>query len=123
MRAFFNILINGKVVPDHVGQDIADMEGLRAAASTVVRALVQRHGGEAQLLDAALLVTDAEGHKLLEISFFEALYLPVAPVADPGRRLTAERSERPSAFLGAALKPMRRIAGAVSARVQAIAQV
>lgn len=123
MRAFFNILINGKVVPDQVGQDVADAEGLRAAASTVVRALVQRHGGEAQLLDAALLVTDSAGQKLLEISFFEALYLPVAPVSDPGRRRVSERPERPAAFLDAALKPMRRIAGAVSARVQAIAQV
>ncbi|MCJ2011075.1 DUF6894 family protein [Methylobacterium sp. J-076] len=123
MRAFFNILVNGTVVPDQVGQEIVDAEGLRAAASTVVRALIQRHGGEAQLLDASLLVTDVAGASLMEISFFEALYLPVTPVADSDRRKPAARPERPSAFLDAALRPMRRFAGAVSARVQAFGQV
>ncbi|GJE37168.1 DUF6894 family protein [Methylobacterium persicinum] len=123
MRAFFNILIHGKVVPDHVGQDVADVDDIRSAASTVVRALVQRHGAEAQLLDASLLVSDPEGNELLRISFFEALYLPVAPVSEPGRLRSAVRPERPAAFFDVALKPMRRIAGAVSARVQAIAQV
>ena len=44
------------------------------------------------------------------------------PEADPNRRRPEARSERPNALLGAALKPMRRFAGAVSARVQAIAQ-
>lgn len=123
MRAFFNIIVNGQIVPDQVGQEVADTEGLRAAASKVVRALVQRHGGEAQLLDASLRVTDEAGAALLDISFFEALYLPVTPVADPGRRRTEERHERGSVFLDAALRPVRRLAGAVSARVQAIAQV
>lgn len=122
MRAFFNIIVNGQVVPDRVGQEVGDAAALRLVASTVVRGIVQRHGGEAKLLDASLVVTNEGGENLLEISFFEALYLPVAPVADPSRRRPEERRERPSAFLGVALKPMRRIAGAVSARVQAIAQ-
>lgn len=122
MRAFFNIVINGKVVPDRVGQDVGDTAALRFVASTVVRGIVQRHGGEAKLLDASLLVTDEAGVGLMEISFFEALYLPVSPEADPNRRRPEVRAERPSALLGAALKPMRRFAGAVSARVQAIAQ-
>ena len=122
MRAFFNIVVNGKVVPDRVGQDVADAAALRFVASVVVRGLVQRHGGEAKLLDASLLVTDEAGARLMEISFFEALYLPVAPEADPNRRRPEARHERPKALLGAALKPMRRFADAVSARVQAIAQ-
>ncbi len=122
MRAFFNIVVNGKVVPDRVGQDVADAAALRFVASTVVRGLVQRHGGEAKLLDAALLVTDEAGARLMEMSFFEALYLPVAPEADPNRRRPEASAERPKALLGAALKPMRRLADAVSARVQAIAQ-
>ncbi len=84
MRAFFNIFVNGQVVQDPIGQDIADDAALRAASSTVVRGLVQRHGGEAQLLDAVLCVTDVDGGVLLQISFFEALYLPVVPVADAG---------------------------------------
>jgi hypothetical protein len=123
MRAFFNILVNGQIVPDPIGQDIGDDAALRAASSTVVRALVQRHGGDAQLLDAVLCVTDVEGGVLLQISFFEALYLPVAPVADAGRRKPSERTEAPSARIGAALGSMRRMAGAVSAKVQALAQV
>lgn len=122
MRAYFNILINGQVVPDSVGQEIADEGGLRTAASTVVRALVQRHGSEAQLLDAVLLVTDGTGRVALEVSFFEALYQPVSPVADPHRRKPVEPAEKAPALFGAALKPMRKFADAVTARVQAIGQ-
>jgi hypothetical protein len=123
MRAFFNVLVNGQVVPDPIGQEIADDAALRGASSTVVRALVQRHGGDAQLLDAVLCVTDETGGVLLQISFFEALYLPVVPVDDAGRRRPAERVEAPSARIGAALGSVRRMAGAVSARVQALAHV
>ncbi len=95
MRAFFNILLDQQVLPIRWARRVADEAALRAAASVVVRALVQRYGGEAQLLDAALRVTDAEGAVLLDISFFEALYLPIQPVADPERRRTPKHGRRP----------------------------
>jgi hypothetical protein len=123
MRAFFNIRLDNQILPDPVGQEITDDAELRAAAYVVVRALVQRHGGEAQLLDAALHVTDAEGGALLDISFFEALYLPIPPVAD-GERRRMPQSPKPAAPLpGAALRLMRRVGGAVSAKVQALSHV
>lgn len=123
MRAFFNILLDQQVLPDPVGQEVADEAALRAAASVVVRALVQRYGGEAQLLDAALRVTDAEGAVLLDISFFEALYLPIQPVADPERRRTPKPREAALPLPGAALRLFRRVGGAVSAKVQALSHV
>ncbi len=118
MRAFFNIVLDSQILPDPVGQECVDDAELRAAAYVVVRALVQRYGGEAQLLDAALHVTDAAGATLLDISFFEALYLPVAPVADGERRRMPKDEKSAAPLPGVALRLMRRVGGAVSAKVQ-----
>lgn len=123
MRAFFNIVLEHRLLPDFVGQDVVDEASLRAAASTVVRALVQRHGGEPQLLNAGLRVTDAEGFVLLDLSFFEALYLPIEPVSDPARRRGATGESQAEAFPKAAFRLMRRVGEAVSARVQALSHV
>ena len=123
MRAFFNIKLDNQILPDPVGQEVIDDAELRAAAYVVVRALVQRYGGEAQLLDAALHVTDAEGATLLDISFFEALYLPIQPVTDEGRLRTPKDPKPATPLPGAALRLMRRVGGAVTAKVQALSHV
>lgn len=118
MRAYFNIVLDGQVLPDPVGQEVVDEAELRAAAFVVVRTLVQRYGGAAQLLDASLRVTDADGAVLLALSFFEALYLPIEVKADPNRRRTTPRDREGPTLPGAALSFFRRVGDAVSARVQ-----
>ncbi|MDP4021804.1 catalase [Methylobacterium sp. NEAU 140] len=123
IRAHFNIRLDGAVLPDRVGQPVEDLEAARAAARTVVRRLVQRHAGEPRLLDAAVMVTDADGATLVEMSFFEALYQPVEPVApaEAARRrpaASAARSLMADPRFGAALRPVRRLAEAVGTRVQ-----
>lgn len=128
VRAYFNIRLDDAFLPDRMGQSVADLAAARVTASTIVRRLVLQHGGEPRLLDAVLVVSDPDGATLMELSFFEALYLPVEPAvrADaPLRRPSAPKPVglRPVGFLseariGAALRPVRRFAEAVSARVQ-----
>ena len=82
-----------------------------------------------ELVAAALEESDDERYAAVVREFHGratpetfATALRLCSEADPNRRRPEARSERPNALLGAALKPMRRFAGAVSARVQAIAQ-
>ncbi len=123
VRAYFNIRLDDSFLPDRMGQGVADLDGARLTARTIVRRLVLQHGGEPRLLDAVMVVSDPDGATLLEMSFFEALYLPVEPVvrgeAAP-RRPSAPRAAGflSEARIGAALGPVRRLAGAVSARMQ-----
>ena len=62
-------------------------------ACTIVRSLVVQHGGEPRLLNAVMAVTDAHGAPLLDLSFFEALYVPVDP---PGGASSARSRGRAS---------------------------
>ena len=119
MRAFYNIRLDNQILPDPVGQVVIDDAELRAGAYVVVRALVQRYGGEAQLIDAALHITDEQGATLLDLSFFEALYLPIPPVAREEQRRMPGPPKQALPLPGAALRLMRRFGGAVSAKVQA----
>jgi hypothetical protein len=66
------------------------------------------------------VITDDDGATLLEMSFFDALYLPVEPVADADRR--RPRAPRKAAPLGltAALGPVRRLAGALGMRAPSL---
>lgn len=79
IRVFFTIRLDGTLLPERTGQWVRDAEEARAVAATIVRRLVRAHGGEPRLLDAALVVTDEAGANLLDLSFFEALYVPIAP--------------------------------------------
>jgi len=114
IRAYFYIRLDGAYLPAPTAQDIADMDAARTAARTIVRGLMRQHGGDPRLLDAALVIADEAGTTLLEMSFLEALYLPVEPVNDPNRRrpipreFGAMRTSR--MLLSAAMAPIRRFA-------------
>jgi hypothetical protein len=114
--ARFNIRLAGAYLPAPVAQEVADLDGARAMARTIVQRLMRQHGGDPRLLDAALVITGADGATLLELSFFDALYLPVEPVADPDRRRPAPPRRIAPERWRAALIPVRRLTGALSAR-------
>ena len=61
-------------------------------------------------------IADEAGTTLLEMSFLEALYLPVEPVTDPYRRRPVPREfgapRTPRTLLSAAIEPIRRFAAA-----------
>ena len=123
VRAYFNIRLDDAFLPDRMGQCVVDLTAARVTASTIVRRLVLQHGGEPRLLDAVLVVSDPDGTTLMELSFFEALYLPVEPAVRADAPLRRPSAPKPVGFLseariGAALRPVRRLAEAVSARVQ-----
>jgi hypothetical protein len=77
-RFFFNIRLDDAYLPERTGQCVEGPEAARAVARTIIRALVAQHGGEPRLLNAAIVVTDEAGDPVFELSFFEAIYVPVA---------------------------------------------
>ena len=81
IHAFFNIRLDDAYLPERTGQFVRDADEARAVARTIVRRLVVQHGGEPRLLNAVMAVTDADGATILDLSFFEALYVPVAAPA------------------------------------------
>ncbi|MGU3539611.1 DUF6894 family protein [Methylobacterium sp. A54F] len=117
-RVFFNIRLDEAFLPERTGQCVASLDEAREVARTIVRRLVTHHGGEPRLLNAAMVVTDETGATVLELSFFEALYVPVeapeTPVVPLGRAVSV-RAPRPSTRLRA------RISG-LEARSQRLVQ-
>ncbi len=118
VRAHFNIRLDGACLPGSAAHWVADADAARTIARTIVQGLTRQHGGDPRLLDAAMVVTDAEGVTLLEMSFFEALYMPVEPVAESDRRRPRPPRRASPLRLAAALRPVRRLAGALGARMQ-----
>lgn len=116
VRATFSIRLDGACLPASAAQWVADLDAARATARTIVQGLMRQHSGDTRLLDAALVVTDETGAMLLEMSFLEALYLPVEPVTDPYRRRPVPREfgapRTPRTLLSAAIEPIRRFAAA-----------
>ena len=95
IRVFFNIRLDETFLPERTGQWVADAGEARDIARVIVRRLVADHGGEPRLLNAAMAVTTEDGALLFDLSFFEALYVPVAspePEAQPLRRAAAVRA-------------------------------
>ena len=78
IHAFFNIRLDDAYLPERTGQLVRDADEARAVARTIIRRLVVQHGGEPRLLNAVMAVTDTDGAGILDLSFFEALYVPVA---------------------------------------------
>lgn len=136
IHAFFNIRLDDAYLPERTGQLVADAEAARAVARTIVARLVVQHGGEPRLLNAVMAVTDAAGASLLDLSFFEALYVPVAPPERAGTdlrraairtrgRMAAERgAARLRAMLGPAAGPhLRNAVAKLSAHLAAAADL
>ncbi|MHB2205157.1 DUF6894 family protein [Methylobacterium sp. CM6257] len=117
VRAHFNIRLDGACLPASAAQWVADADAARATARTIVQGLMRQHNGDPRLLDAAMVITDETGATLLEMTFFDALYMPVEPVADPDRRRPRPPRKASPVRLGAALGPVRRLAGALGAKV------
>ncbi|MGU3668579.1 DUF6894 family protein [Methylobacterium sp. A49B] len=117
VHAHFTIRLDGVSLPASAAQWVADADAAYAAARIIVQGLMRQHGGDPRLLGATMVITDEAGAPLLELSFFEALYMPVEPVADADRRPRVPRKIAPTR-LGAALGPVRRLAGAFGVRLQ-----
>lgn len=114
IRVFFNIRLDDAYLPERTGQWVEDEAEARDLARIIVRRLVADHGGEQRLLNAELAVTGEGGVSLFDVSFFEALYVPVASPesVEPLRRTG---TIRPRSRLGHLLAPWRAEALALAA--------
>lgn len=117
VRASFIIHLGGAALPASAAHWVADIDAARDVARTIVQGLMRQHGGDSRLLDATMVIADPDGATLLQLTFFDALYMPVEPVSDADRRPRAPRKLKPTR-LDAALGPVRRLAGALGARIQ-----
>jgi hypothetical protein len=79
---FFNTRIGDVLIPDREGAQLRDPNQAWETARAMILQLLQEQGSRADLLAAAIEVTDAAGEIVLEFPFAEAI-LPDAP---PGRR-------------------------------------
>ncbi|MFD0937424.1 DUF6894 family protein, partial [Methylobacterium trifolii] len=102
IRVFFNIRLDDAYLPEPRGQMVRDAAEARLVARTIVRRLVAEHGGEPRLLNAVMAMTLEDGTSLLDLSFFEALYVPVEAQASVGTELRRAAAVRPPTFLSAA---------------------
>ncbi len=114
IRVFFNIRLDDAYLPERTGQWVEDEAEARDLARIIVRRLVADHGGEPRLLNAELAVTGADGASLFDVSFFEALYVPVA-APEPVEPLRRAETIRPRSRLAHLLAPWRAEALALAA--------
>ncbi len=122
IRVFFNIRLDETFLPERTGQWVADAGEARDIARVIVRRLVADHGGEPRLLNAAMAVTAEDGALLFDLSFFEALYVPVAapePETLPLRRAATVRARPVPARLRGALLRLRADGLALAAELRA----
>ncbi|WP_204165215.1 DUF6894 family protein [Methylobacterium radiodurans] len=106
IRVFFNIRLDDAYLPERTGQWVEDEAEARDLARIIVRRLVADHGGEPRLLNAELAVTVDGGASLFDVSFFEALYVPVSAPA-PAAPLRRAEAIRPPARLVQLVAPWR----------------
>ncbi|MGU3475021.1 DUF6894 family protein [Methylobacterium sp. D48H] len=118
VRAHFTIRLGNASLPASAAQWVEDVEAARSTARTIVQGLMRQHGGDPRLMEAAMVITDDDGAVLLEMSFFDTLYLPVEPVPDADRRRPRAPRRAAPRGLTAALGPVRRLAGALGMRAQ-----
>ncbi|GJD80720.1 hypothetical protein NBEOAGPD_3963 [Methylobacterium gregans] len=114
IRVFFNIRLDDAYLPERTGQWVEDEAEARDLARIIVRRLVADHGGEQRLLNAELAVTGEGGVSLFDVSFFEALYVPVAS-PEPVEPLRRTDTIRPRSRLAHLLAPWRAEALALAA--------
>lgn len=106
IRVFFNIRLDDAYLPERTGQWVEDEAEARDLARIIVRRLVADHGGEQRLLNAELAVTGEDGASLFDLSFFEALYVPVA-APEPAAPLRRVETVRPRTRVATLLAPWR----------------
>jgi hypothetical protein len=114
IRVFFNIRLDDAYLPERTGQWVEDEAEARDLARVIVRRLVADHGGEQRLLNAELAVTGEDGARLFDVSFFEALYVPV-PAPEAVAPLRRVETIRPRSRLANLLAPWRAEALALAA--------
>lgn len=117
IRVFFNIRLDDAYLPERTGQWVEDEAEARDLARIIVRRLVADHGGEQRLLNAELAVTVEGGASLFDVSFFEALYVPVA-APEPAAPLPRAATIRPRPRLARLLAPWRAEALALAAALR-----
>ena len=117
VRAHFTIRLGDACLPASAAQWVADADAARAAARTIVQGLMRQYGGDPRLLGAVIVIADDDGAILLQLSFFDALYMPVEPVADADRRRPHAPRRASPTRLSAALGSVRRLTGVLGAKM------
>jgi len=77
-RYYFNTRIDGELIQDPDGAELRDPDHAWTMARAMIRDILREDSSEAQLLRAAIEVTDEEGEVVLEFPFSEAL-MDLAP--------------------------------------------
>jgi hypothetical protein len=75
-RYFFNTRIGQELILDPEGEELRDPDHAWRVARTTIREILKTEGGQADLLNAILEVTDDEGEIVLEFPFTEAIIDP-----------------------------------------------
>ena len=75
-RYFFNTRIGNELILDPEGEELRDPDHAWNVARTTIREILQTEGGQPDLLNAILEVTDDDGEIVLEFPFAEAILDP-----------------------------------------------
>ena len=76
-RYYFNTRIDDQVIPDPDGAELRDPDHAWTLARSMIREILRDEETPAELLQAAIEVTDEDGEVVLEFPFSEALIDPV----------------------------------------------
>lgn len=72
-RYYFNTRIDDQVIPDPDGAELRDPDHAWTLARSMIREILRDQETPAELLQAAIEVTDEDGEVVLEFPFSEAL--------------------------------------------------
>lgn len=72
-RYFFNTRIGPELILDPEGEELRDPDHAWEVARTTIRQLLKESGGQLDLLNAVLEVSDLGGEVVLELPFSEAI--------------------------------------------------
>jgi hypothetical protein len=72
-RYFFNTRIGQELILDPEGEELRDPDHAWRVARTTIREILKTEGGQPNLLNAILEVTDDDGEIVLEFPFTEAI--------------------------------------------------
>ena len=72
-RYFFNTRIDNELILDPEGEELRDPDHAWRVARTTIREILKTEGGQGDLLNAVLEITDDDGEIVLEFPFTEAM--------------------------------------------------